>query len=330
MFSFSKPDKVADKVTAEDTAEQNSRQPGKTLRERLRKSLSATRARLGTQLSALFIPGRAIDEELFEDLETILLGCDVGVDATQFLVDATRERAKRARIVDAKDVQNALREEMLALLAPLEQPLDVTSTKPFVVLLAGVNGAGKTTSIGKLTKQLLAAGHSVVLAAGDTFRAAAEQQLKVWGERNDVTVVAQEGGDSAAVIFDAIQSAKAKGTDVVLADTAGRLPTQQHLMDELKKVKRVIAKAMPDAPHEVLLVLDANTGQNAITQFKAFDQALGVTGLILAKLDGTAKGGAIAAIARYRDIPVRYIGTGEGIDDLRIFNAAAFVDALFV
>ncbi len=326
MFSFSKPDKVA----SEDAAEEDPQLAGKTLGERLRQSLSATRARLGGQLSALLAPGRAIDEELFEELETILLGCDVGVDATQFLVDATRERVKRTRIADAGDVQDALREELLALLIPLEQPLDVTRAKPFVILLAGVNGAGKTTSIGKLTKQLIAAGRSVVLAAGDTFRAAADQQLKVWGERNDVTVVSQKGGDAAAVIFDAIESAKAKGTDVVLADTAGRLPTQRHLMEELKKVKRVIAKSIPDAPHEILLVLDANTGQNAVNQFKAFDQALGVTGLVLAKMDGTAKGGAIAAIARYRSIPVRFIGTGEGISELRVFDACSFVDALFV
>jgi len=326
MFSFSKSDKVAE----EDDAEPDTKVAGKTFSERLRQSLSATRARLGGQLSALFAPGRAIDEALFEELETILLGCDVGVDATEFLVDATRERVRRARITNAGDVQSALREELLTLLKPLEQPLNVTQASPFVILLAGVNGAGKTTSIGKLTKQLIAAGRSVVLAAGDTFRAAAEQQLKVWGERNEVTVVSQEGGDAAAVIFDAIQSAKARGTDVVLADTAGRLPTQKHLMEELKKVKRVIAKAIPGAPHEVLLVLDANTGQNAVNQFKAFDQALGVTGLVLTKLDGTAKGGAIAAIARYRNIPIRFIGTGEGIEDLRVFDADAFVEALFV
>ena len=325
MFSFSKSDKVAGK----DDKEPAAKVAGKTFGERLRQSLSATRARLGGQLSALLAPGRAIDEELFEELETILLGCDVGVDATEFLV-ATRERVRRARMTNAEDVQDALREELLALLKPLEQPLDVTQAKPFVILLAGVNGAGKTTSIGKLTKQLIADGRSVLLAAGDTFRAAAEQQLKVWGERNDVSVVSQEGGDAAAVIFDAIQSAKAKATDVVLADTAGRLPTQKHLMEELKKVKRVIAKAIPGAPHEILLVLDANTGQNAVNQFKAFDQALGVTGLVLTKLDGTAKGGAIAAIARYRSIPIRFIGTGEGIDDLRTFDARSFVEALFV
>jgi fused signal recognition particle receptor len=326
MFSFSRPDKVEDKESATVDAQPER----KTLRERLRKTLSATRARLGGQISALLAPGRAIDDTLFEDLETVLLGSDVGVDATQFLVDATREGVRRTRSGNAQDVQDALRDALLALLLPLEQSLDVTQAKPFVILLAGVNGAGKTTSIGKLTKRLTSAGHSVLLAAGDTFRAAAEQQLKVWGERNDVTVVSQQGGDAAAVIYDAIQSAKAKGIDVVLADTAGRLPTQLHLMEELKKVKRVITKAMPDAPHEVLLVLDANTGQNAVNQFKAFDQALGVTGLVLAKLDGTAKGGAIAAIARHRSIPVRFVGTGEGIDDLRPFDARAFVEALFV
>ncbi len=326
MFSFWKHDKLADA----NPPQEDGQQPGKSMGERLRQSLSATRARLGARLSILLAPGRAIDDALFEELETILLGCDVGVDATRFLVDATRERIKHMRVSDAQDVRNALCEEVFNLLRPLQEPLDVTRAKPFVILLAGVNGAGKTTSIGKLTKQLIDAGHSVVLAAGDTFRAAAEQQLQVWGERNEVSVVAQEGGDAAAVIFDAIQSAKARGTDVVLADTAGRLPTQQHLMEELKKVKRVIGKAIPDAPHEVLLVLDANTGQNAVSQFKAFDQAIGVTGLVLAKLDGTAKGGAIAAIARYRNVPVRFVGTGEGIDDLRVFDAGAFVDALFV
>lgn len=303
--------------------------PKQSLAGRLRQSLSATRERLGKGLTGLLAPGRAVDDELFEELETLLLTCDVGVDATQFLVDATRKHVKRARISEAAGVREALKSELLHLLAPLEVPLKVDSAKPFVILLAGVNGAGKTTSIGKLTRQLADAGLSVVLAAGDTFRAAAEQQLKIWGERNDVTVIAQQGGDSAAVIFDAIQSAKSKGADVVLADTAGRLPTQLHLMEELKKVKRVISKAIPDAPHEVLLVLDANTGQNAVTQVKAFDEALGTTGLILTKLDGTAKGGAIAGIARYRPIPVRFIGTGEGIDDLRPFDATAFVDALF-
>ncbi len=326
MFSFLRSNKTAE---TEATDGNDAAVARTTLTGRLKQSLSATRDRLGKQLTALLVPGRAIDEALFEDLETVLLTCDVGVEATQHLVEATRQRVKRARISDAGGVRDALKAELLELLSPLQVPLQVDTAKPFVILLAGVNGAGKTTSIGKLTKQLVDAGFSVVLAAGDTFRAAAEKQLKVWGERNKVTVIAQEGGDAAAVIFDAIQSARSKGADVLLADTAGRLPTQVHLMEELKKVKRVIAKAIPEAPHEVLLVLDANTGQNAVTQVKAFDQALGVTGLVLTKLDGTAKGGAIAGIARYRPIPVRFLGTGEGIDDLRPFDATAFVDALF-
>jgi len=327
MFSFLR----SDKASASDTAGAIERSAsGASLGQRLRQSLAATRARFGKQLTVLLAPGRAVDDELFDELESVLLTCDVGVDATEHLVKATREQVKRARISDAAGVRDALKNELLQLLSPLQAPLNVGTARPFVILLAGVNGAGKTTSIGKLTRQLVDAGRSVVLAAGDTFRAAAEQQLKIWGERNQVTVIAQEGGDSAAVIFDAIQSAKSKGVDVVLADTAGRLPTQLHLMEELKKVKRVIAKAIPDAPHEVLLVVDANTGQNAVTQVKAFDQALGVTGLILTKLDGTAKGGAIAGIARYKQIPVRFVGIGEGIDDLRTFDATAFVDALFV
>ena len=326
MFSFSE----CDKVSQLDTVDAKENSPEKrSFGSRLRQSLAATRARLGKQLTVLLAPGRAVDEELFDELETILLTCDVGVDATEHLVSATRDRVKRERINDAAVVRDALKSELLQLLSPLEKPLDLRTAKPFVILLAGVNGAGKTTTIGKLTKQLLDAGLSVVLAAGDTFRAAAEQQLKVWGHRNQVSVIAQEGGDAAAVIYDAVQSAKSKGVDVVLADTAGRLPTQLHLMEELKKVKRVITKAMPDAPHEILLVIDANTGQNAVTQVKAFDEALGVTGLILTKLDGTAKGGTVAAIARYKNIPVRYVGTGEAIEDLRPFDAAAFVEGLF-
>ena len=215
------------------------------------------------------------------------------------------------------------------MLKPLEKPLEIATHQPFIIMLAGVNGAGKTTTIGKLAKYFQSQGKSVLLAAGDTFRAAAREQLMVWGERNNVTVIAQESGDSAAVIFDAIQAAKARGIDIVLADTAGRLPTQLHLMEEIKKVKRVIAKADPSGPHEILLVLDANTGQNALAQVKAFDDALQVTGLALTKLDGTAKGGVIAAIARVRPIPVRFIGVGEQMDDLRPFVAQEFVEALF-
>jgi fused signal recognition particle receptor len=223
----------------------------------------------------------------------------------------------------------ALQQSLQDLLQPLEAPLEIAGHHPFIIMLAGVNGAGKTTTIGKLAKYFQSQGKSVLLAAGDTFRAAAREQLMIWGERNNVMVIAQESGDSAAVIFDAIHAAKARGIDVVLADTAGRLPTQLHLMEEIKKVKRVIAKAEPSGPHEVLLVLDANTGQNGLAQVKAFDDALQVTGLVLTKLDGTAKGGIIAAIARTRPIPVRFIGVGEQLDDLRPFVAQEFVSALF-
>jgi len=240
-----------------------------------------------------------------------------------------RQRARSLALTDASQIRDVVKQALLELLTPLEQPLDTARAKPFVILIAGVNGAGKTASIGKLARLFQSEGKSVLLAAGDTFRAAAREQLKVWGERNDVTVISQEGGDTAAVIYDAIQSAMAKNIDVVIADTAGRLPTQLHLMDEIRKVKRVIAKAIPDAPHEVLLVLDANNGQNAVNQVKAFDAALGVTGIILTKLDGTAKGGAIAAIARHKPIALRFIGIGEAIDDLRPFSARQFVEALF-
>lgn len=298
-------------------------------RERLRDGLSATRARLGGGLARLFSGGRAADEALYESLEELLLTCDAGVPAAAHLIEQTRQRARKAGATDAAGVREGLRGALLALLGPLESPLVTSSHKPFVILLVGVNGAGKTTSIGKLARLLRAEDRSVLLAAGDTFRAAAREQLDEWGRRNGVTVVAQQSGDPGAVVFDAIQSAAARGIDVVLADTAGRLPTQLHLMEELKKVKRVAAKALPGAPHEVLLVLDANTGQNALAQVKAFDDALGLTGLVLTKLDGTAKGGVIAAIARERPVPVRFIGVGEGIEDLRPFQAAAFVDALF-
>jgi fused signal recognition particle receptor len=296
---------------------------------RLRRGLAATRARLGGQLAAVFGAGRKIDEALFEELESVLLACDVGVNATQHLLDETRARARRDRLETADQLRDALKDALLDLLQPLECSLDVSTARPFVILMAGVNGAGKTTSIGKLAKLFQLQGKSVLLAAGDTFRAAAREQLKVWGERNNVAVVSQETGDTAAVVFDAIQSARAKGIDVVIADTAGRLPTQLHLMEEIRKVKRVIAKVIPEAPHEVLLVLDAGTGQNALAQVRAFDDALGVTGLVLTKLDGTAKGGVIAAIAREKPVPVRYIGVGETVDDLRPFSARAFVDALF-
>ena len=297
--------------------------------QRLKHGLARTRARLGGQFASLFGVGRKIDAALYEELETLLISADVGIDATQTLLDALQKQVRKQGLTEAAELQGALKAALLELLAPLQAPLDVSHPKPFILMLAGVNGAGKTTTIGKLAKLYQAQGLSVLLAAGDTFRAAAREQLQVWGERNGVTVVSQEKGDSAAVIFDAIQSARARGIDVVLADTAGRLPTQLHLMEEIRKVRRVIEKAVPGAPHEVLLVLDANTGQNAVAQVKAFDDALGVTGLVLTKLDGTAKGGAIAAIARARPIPVRYIGVGEGVDDLRPFDAREFVDAVF-
>ena len=299
-----------------------------SLTDRLKKGLSKTRQQLGSQLGSLFGGGK-IDTDTYEDLESILLTADLGVNATQKLLDALKARVRKERLDDTTTLKAALKSELYALLAPLEKPLAVASNTPFVIMLAGVNGAGKTTSIGKLAKLFQSQGKSVLIAAGDTFRAAAREQLQVWGERNNVHVIASEGADSAAVIFDAVQSAVAKKIDVVIADTAGRLPTQIHLMEEIAKVKRVINKAYPGAPHEVMLVLDANTGQNAVSQVKAFDDALGVTGLVLSKLDGTAKGGVIAAIADARPIPIRYIGIGEAIDDLRPFSATAFVDALF-
>jgi fused signal recognition particle receptor len=279
-------------------------------------------------MAELFGAGK-IDEALYEELETALLMADCGVSATQELIEEVRQQVRLKDLNDAAQLRSALQQAMTDLLMPLQQPLQTSDHQPFVIMLVGVNGAGKTTTIGKLAKRLQGEGKSVLVAAGDTFRAAAREQLQVWGERNNVHVVMQEGGDPAAVIFDAVNSARAKGIDVVIADTAGRLPTQMHLMEEIKKVQRVIGKALPGAPHEVLLVLDSNTGQNAIAQVKAFDDALKVTGLVLTKLDGTAKGGVIAAIAKTRTIPVRFIGVGEQIDDLQPFNAAEFSEALF-
>ena len=321
MFSFFKKSEPAPAEESPDKPE--------SWAARLKQGLARTRAQFGHKLAGLFGGGGKIDEDLYEELETILLTSDVGVTATQYLLDDLRARVKREGLTEAAQMKAALQQSLLALLEPLEQPLDIGTHRPFIIMLAGVNGAGKTTTIGKLAKYFQSQGKSVLLAAGDTFRAAAREQLMVWGERNNVTVIAQESGDAAAVIFDAINAAKARGIDVVLADTAGRLPTQLHLMEEIRKVKRVIAKAEPSAPHEVLLVLDANTGQNGLAQVKSFDGALQVTGLALTKLDGTAKGGIIAAIARSRPIPIRFIGVGEKLDDLRPFVASEFVEALF-
>lgn len=296
--------------------------------ERLKSGLAKTRDKLGKSLAGLFGGGK-IDEDLYEELETVLLTADMGVPATTHLLKEVRERVSLKGLKDASELKGALKDALHELILPLEKPLQTDQHRPFIILMAGVNGAGKTTSIGKLAKYFQGQGLSVLLAAGDTFRAAAREQLAEWGARNNVTVISQEKGDAAAVCFDAIQSAIARKIDIVLVDTAGRLPTQLHLMEEIKKVKRVIDKALPGAPHEALLVLDANTGQNALTQVKAFDDALGLTGLILTKLDGTAKGGVIAAIARERPVPLRFIGVGETLDDLRPFHARDYIDALF-
>jgi fused signal recognition particle receptor len=299
---------------------------------RLKTGLSKTRAVLNTDVTELFTRHSQVDESLFEELESTLISADVGVRAAIQLIGDLRQIAKAKKITDGAVLKAEFESALVRLVQPLEATLDTTIAKPFVIMIAGVNGAGKTTTIGKLAKYFQAEGKSVMLAAGDTFRAAAREQLLAWGERNNISVVAQDGGDAAAVIFDAIQSAKARGIDIILADTAGRLPTQLHLMDEIRKVKRVIAKADSSAPHESLLVLDANTGQNALQQVKAFDDALQLTGLVVTKLDGTAKGGMIAALAAERatrPIPVRFIGVGESIDDLQPFRADEFVSALF-
>ena len=295
---------------------------------RLKQGLTKSRDKMAKSLAGVFGGGQ-IDEDLYEELETVLITSDMGMEATEYLMKDVRDRVSLKGLKDGNELRGALKDALYDLIKPLEKPLVLPETKePFVIMLAGINGAGKTTSIGKLAKYFQAQGKSVLLAAGDTFRAAAREQLQAWGERNNVTVISQTTGDSAAVCFDAVQAAKARGIDIVLADTAGRLPTQLHLMEEIKKVKRVLQKAMPDAPHEIIVVLDANIGQNAVNQVKAFDEALGLTGLIVTKLDGTAKGGILAALASDRPVPVRYIGVGEGIDDLRPFNAKAFVDAL--
>lgn len=281
----------------------------------------------GTGIQAVFVNAQ-IDDALYEELESALLMADTGVKATEFLLDDLRGRVKRQMATDAAQVKLLLADAVADLLKPLEKPLVIGQFTPTVIMVAGVNGAGKTTSIGKLTKHLANEGASVLLAAADTFRAAAREQLLVWADRNTVEIVSQEGGDPSAVSFDAVNAGKARGKDVVLVDTAGRLPTQLHLMDELKKIKRVVTKADATAPHEVLLVIDGNTGQNALAQVKAFDETLGLTGLVVTKLDGTAKGGVLCAIARERPIPVYFIGVGEKLEDLETFNAREFAQAL--
>ena len=298
---------------------------------RMRAGLSKTSANLGEGMANLFLGEKEIDDELLEEMETRLLMADVGIEATTLIMESLQARVRRRELANRNALYKALQNELESLLTHVARPMEVdASKKPYVILVVGVNGVGKTTTIGKLAKRLQGEGKQVMLAAGDTFRAAAVEQLEVWGERNSIPVIAQHtGADSASVVFDGLQAARSRGADVLIADTAGRLHNKDNLMDELKKVKRVMAKLDPEAPHEVLLVLDAGTGQNAISQTKLFDQAVGLTGLVLTKLDGTAKGGVIFALAKQFGLPIRFIGVGEQIDDLRPFTAPEFVKALF-
>jgi fused signal recognition particle receptor len=326
----------AAEICAQVTAESRAKRAGTyqqkpSLWKRLRESLKNTSNAIGDGLWGIF-NGKKIDDELFEELETQLLMADLGVPTTTRIVQRLTEQADRRQLQDAETLYQLLQQQLIDILTPVAKPLTLPNkpASPFVILMVGVNGVGKTTTIGKLAQQFRQQGKSVMLAAGDTFRAAAVEQLQVWGERNNIPVVAQHtGADSASVIYDALEAAKARGVDVLIADTAGRLQNKAHLMDELKKVLRVLQKLDPQAPHEVMLTLDAGTGQNAISQAKLFTEAVGVSGITLTKLDGTAKGGVIFAIADQFAIPIRYIGVGEGIDDLRPFVAQNFVDALF-
>ncbi|QKO22673.1 signal recognition particle-docking protein FtsY [Rhodoferax sp. BAB1] len=317
MFSFFKKKAPAEATSA----------PKEPARQGWLGKLRAGLRKTGTSISTVFT-GMQIDDALYEQLEEALLMADAGVAATQFLLDDLRRRVRENKATEPAAVKRLLIDALADLLAPLEKPLAIGAHQPTVIMVAGVNGAGKTTSIGKLTHHLSNDGATVLLAAADTFRAAAREQLMVWAERNTVEIVHQAGGDPASVCFDAVSAGKARGKDVVLVDTAGRLPTQLHLMEELRKIKRVVQKADETAPHEVLLVIDGNTGQNALAQVRAFDEALGLSGLIVTKLDGTAKGGVLAAIARERPIPVYFIGVGEQLDELETFKAREFAQAL--
>ncbi len=316
---------------AQNSASADAPAPGKPgFFSRLRRGLGRTSENLVQGMGTLFLGRKEIDEDLLEQLESRLLLADVGVDATRDIIGHLTLRVSRKELTHAEGLQAALREELLALLKPSEQALDVAGKKPFVILMVGVNGVGKTTTIGKLARRYMAEGRSVMLAAGDTFRAAAVEQLQVWGDRNGVPVIAQHtGADSASVLFDALQAARARNVDVLIADTAGRLHNKDNLMEELKKVVRVMGKLDPTAPHEVMLVLDAGTGQNALSQAAHFQQWVGVSGISLTKLDGTAKGGVIFAIAKKLGLPIRFIGVGEAVEDLRPFQAREFIDALF-
>jgi len=327
MFSFFKKKPVPASALVAPTAEvpviPPQVEPRRSWMDKLRQGLRKT----GSSIAQVFT-GTQIDDALYEELEAALLMADTGVRATEFLLADLKQRVKETRATEPLAVRGLLIDALAALLLPLEKPLAVGQHSPMVMMVVGVNGAGKTTSIGKLTRHLAEAGQKVLLAAADTFRAAAREQLTVWADRAQVDIVSQEGGDPSAVTFDAVTAGRARGCDVVIADTAGRLPTQIHLMEELKKIKRVIGKAQEGAPHEVLLVVDGNTGQNALSQVKSFDDALGLTGLIVTKLDGTAKGGVLAAIARERPVPVYFIGVGEQLEDLQTFNAREFAQAL--
>ena len=317
-------------VVPQAKIEEVQEKPTESFFARLKRSLSRTKANIGAGFFGLF-KGKQIDEDLFEELEEQLLIADVGMNTTVKIIENLTEKASRNDLKDGEALYGLLKEEMAEILSQVEQPLVVDTTKtPYVILMVGVNGVGKTTTIGKLAKQFQGEGKKVMLAAGDTFRAAAVEQLQVWGQRNDVPVIAQHtGADSASVIYDAIEAAKARGVDVVIADTAGRLQNKSNLMEELRKIVRVMKKIDDSAPHEIMLTLDAGTGQNAISQAKLFSEVAPVTGITLTKLDGTAKGGVIFSIADQFQIPIRYIGVGEGIDDLRPFESKDFIEALF-
>ncbi|OUD15666.1 signal recognition particle-docking protein FtsY [Thioflexithrix psekupsensis] len=337
MFGFGKnktPETVAETEVVSTPNVSTEETPRRSWLQRLKQGLSRTRHSLSQGLQNLILGRKTIDDDLLDEIETLLLSADVGVDATQTLINGLTQRLSRKELTDPQSLFNTLKADMTAIIAPVTQPLVIPpraeSGKPYVILMVGVNGAGKTTTIGKLAHYYQHQGLSVLLAAGDTFRAAAVEQLQVWGERNQVPVIAQSGrADSASVIFDGLQAATSRGVDVLIADTAGRLQTKDNLMEELKKVKRVLNKIDPQAPHEVLLVLDAGTGQNALSQARLFHQAVAVSGIALTKLDGTAKGGIVFAVAQQLKLPIRFIGVGEGIDDLRPFVAEEFVDALF-
>lgn len=343
MFSFLKKKNTGPETTSapdadlmDETSTETDQFPAdatekkKGLFSRLKQGLSRSSQRLTEGLADLLLGKKIIDDDLLEELETQLLSADLGIEATQSIIDDLTQRVARKQLADPQALFAALRDDMVALLKPAQQPLVIhPNASPFVILMIGINGVGKTTTIGKMAKQFQAQGHSVMLAAGDTFRAAAVEQLQVWGERNAIPVIAQQhGADSASVIFDALQAAKARKVDILIADTAGRLHTQSNLMEELKKVKRVMTKLDAQAPHEVMLVVDAGTGQNALSQAQQFNHDIGLNSITLTKLDGTAKGGIIFAIAKKTGLPIRYIGVGEKIDDLRRFDAEQFVDAL--